>query len=118
MKKAALLLLLLVALAPQSFGGSREWIDRPVTIQADDLYVRTALRLLAEQAKVNIAFSKSLRGHVALRVNGEPAGRVLARITAQANADACIERNSVYVFPKGTTRCGGKTGPEIELLGR
>ncbi|PNQ71326.1 type IV pilus secretin PilQ [Vibrio agarivorans] len=84
-------------LSPQPFIDNK---NKPISINFQDIPVRSVLQLIAEHQEFNVVVSDSVGGHLTLRLDGVPWQQVLDIILKLKGLDKRIEGNVILIAPK------------------
>ena len=84
---------------PSYLGDSDEFTGRELTLDFQDIPVRTALQIIAEYSKFNLITSDTVTGNITLRLDGVPWDQILDIILKIKGLDKRMEGNILMVAP-------------------
>jgi hypothetical protein len=68
--------------------------------------IHTALRSFARQTRIELFLHRSVHGTVRADLDCALPDVALRTLVEQVGASYCIEKGSIRIFPKGSSRCG------------
>ena len=80
-------------------GGTKKYSGKPITLNFQDIPIRTALQIIADYNGFNLVTSDSVTGNVTLRLDGTPWDQALDIVLKVKGLDKRMEGNILMVAP-------------------
>lgn len=80
-------------------GGTKKYSGKPITLNFQDIPVRTALQIIADYNGFNLVTSDSVAGNLTLRLEGTPWDQALEIVLKVKGLDKRMEGNILMVAP-------------------
>ncbi|MCC5452551.1 type IV pilus secretin PilQ family protein [Rheinheimera sp. UJ51] len=97
-------------------GGGRDYKGRAISLNFQDIPVRTVLQIIADYNGFNLVTSDSVVGNITLRLDGTPWDQALDIVMRVKGLDKRMEGNILLVAP--TEELAAREAKELEVLQR
>ncbi|MDP5035248.1 MAG: type IV pilus secretin PilQ family protein, partial [Alishewanella sp.] len=97
-------------------GGCRDYKGRAISLNFQDIPVRTVLQIIADYNGFNLVTSDSVVGNITLRLDGTPWDQALDIVMRVKGLDKRMEGNILLVAP--TEELAAREAKELEVLQR
>jgi type IV pilus assembly protein PilQ len=93
-------------------GGGREYKGRPISLNFQDIPIRTVLQIIADYNGFNLVTSDTVTGNITLRLDGTPWDQALDIVLRVKGLDKRMEGNILMVAP--TEELASREARELE----
>ncbi|KKO49690.1 secretin [Arsukibacterium sp. MJ3] len=93
-------------------GGGREYKGRPISLNFQDIPIRTVLQIIADYNGFNLVTSDSVTGNITLRLDGTPWDQALDIVLRVKGLDKRMDGNILMVAP--TEELSAREARELE----
>ncbi|WP_333606459.1 type IV pilus secretin PilQ [Arsukibacterium sp.] len=93
-------------------GGGREYKGRPISLNFQDISIRTVLQIIADYNGFNLVTSDSVTGNITLRLDGTPWDQALDIVLRVKGLDKRMDGNILMVAP--TEELAAREARELE----
>lgn len=93
-------------------GGNREYKGRPISLNFQDIPIRTVLQIIADYNGFNLVTSDTVTGNITLRLDGTPWDQALDIVLRVKGLDKRMEGNILMVAP--TEELAAREARELE----